>query len=231
MASGRRESDPDPARRRRSRVSRRQPPLRRDARCSPGSTSRSRRARRSALVGPSGCGKSTLLELVAGLQPLQAGAIAIDGRSVAGRPDRAVALMPQRDLLLPWSGPLDNAAARAAAGRTRSPREHGGGPPRCSSASASPASPTPGPTSSRAGCASGSRSCARCSPGSPVLLLDEPFAALDAITRGEMQELAARRRSRRARTHAARHPRRRGGALPRRPRAASCRRARPRRGQ
>src|SRR5258706_8035030 len=52
-----------------------------------------------AVVGPSGCGKSTLLELICGLQAPDAG-------TVRAAP---AALMPQRDLLLPWLGALDNA--------------------------------------------------------------------------------------------------------------------------
>ena len=57
-----------------------------------------------AVVGPSGCGKTTLLELICGLQ----------------RPDQGrcealpAALMPQRDLLLPWRSALDNARSRCA---------------------------------------------------------------------------------------------------------------------
>src|SRR5437588_470784 len=52
-----------------------------------------------AVVGPSGCGKTTLLELICGLQRPDAGTIAAP----------PAALMPQRDLLLPWLGALDNA--------------------------------------------------------------------------------------------------------------------------
>ena len=54
--------------------------------------------------------------------------------------------------------------------------------------------------------------------GKPVLLLDEPFASLDAITRAEMQEWLAAALADRAPDGAAGHPRRRGGALPLRPR-------------
>ena len=52
-----------------------------------------------AIVGPSGCGKTTLLELICGLQRP-------DGGTVSAAP---AALMPQRDLLLPWLSALDNA--------------------------------------------------------------------------------------------------------------------------
>ena len=53
-----------------------------------------------AVVGPSGCGKTTLLELICGLQAPDAGSIEC----------APAALMPQRDLLLPWLSALDNAA-------------------------------------------------------------------------------------------------------------------------
>ena len=61
-----------------------------------------------SLVGPSGCGKSTLLRLVAGLIPLSAGRIAVNGTEVSdARQD--VALMFQRPTLLPWQTALQNA--------------------------------------------------------------------------------------------------------------------------
>src|ERR1700759_2069713 len=53
-----------------------------------------------AVVGPSGCGKTTLLELICGLQRPDSGTVATPG----------AALMPQRDLLLPWATALDNAS-------------------------------------------------------------------------------------------------------------------------
>src|SRR5690349_18992872 len=57
---------------------------------------------RVAVVGPSGCGKSTLLSLVAGLLEPDTGSVAVAGATSArDRLDRC-ALMPQRDLLLPW---------------------------------------------------------------------------------------------------------------------------------
>jgi NitT/TauT family transport system ATP-binding protein len=61
-----------------------------------------------SLVGPSGCGKSTLLRLIAGLIPLSAGRIAVNGSEVTeARQD--VALMFQRPTLLPWQTALQNA--------------------------------------------------------------------------------------------------------------------------
>src|SRR5437588_1264312 len=63
-----------------------------------------------AVVGPSGCGKTTLLELICALQAPDAG-------TVRSQP---AALMPQRDLLLPWLSALDNAAlALRASGMPR----------------------------------------------------------------------------------------------------------------
>ena len=61
-----------------------------------------------SLVGPSGCGKSTLLRLIAGLIPLTGGSITVNGREVTA-PRQDVALMFQRPTLLPWQTALQNA--------------------------------------------------------------------------------------------------------------------------
>jgi len=60
-----------------------------------------------ALIGPSGCGKSTLLNLASGLDRPSRGRVFVDGYEVAG-PNSHVAFMLQRDLLLPWRSILDN---------------------------------------------------------------------------------------------------------------------------
>ena len=130
----------------------------------------------AAVVGPSGCGKTTLLELICGLQAPTAG-------TVRSEP---AALMPQRDLLLPWLGSLDNAGlvlrARGA-GRDEARRQAAPWLERFGLAGFERTRP--------AELSGGMRQ--RVSflrtllAGKPVLALDEPFAALDAITRAEMQ--------------------------------------------
>src|SRR5947209_18631497 len=134
-----------------------------------------------AVVGPSGCGKSTLLELICGLQ-----------QPDRGRVEAApAALMPQRDLLLPWLSVADNSGlALRIAGRTRAQARAEVAPwlERFGLAGFEAARP--------AALSGGMRQ--RVSllrtllAGKPVLALDEPFAALDAITRAEMQGWLAR---------------------------------------
>ncbi len=133
-----------------------------------------------AVVGPSGCGKTTLLELVCGL-------LAPDAGTVDAAP---AALMAQRDLLLPWRSAVDNAAlaldvagiarddAREQAGALL--REFGLG----GFESARPAELSGG-MRQRVAFARTLLS------GRTVLCLDEPFAALDALTRQEMQDWLA----------------------------------------
>ena len=61
-----------------------------------------------SVVGPSGCGKSTILNVAAGLYPASEGAALIDGEPVTG-PRREVGFMLQKDLLLPWRTVVQNA--------------------------------------------------------------------------------------------------------------------------
>ncbi len=142
------------------------------------------------LVGPSGCGKSTLLELVAGLLDPTAGAIAVGRERSAAKRLAGCAYMPQRDLLLPWLRALDNAAL---APRNRGASRAG------ARAEALPlfehfglgefAEARPGELSG--GMRQRVAFLRTLLSGKPVLLLDEPFASLDAITRAEMQEWLA----------------------------------------
>jgi ABC-type nitrate/sulfonate/bicarbonate transport system ATPase subunit len=63
-----------------------------------------------SVVGPSGSGKSTLLSIIAGLDDPTEGIVALDGNPIAPRLGQ-IGYMPQRDLLLPWRSALDNALA------------------------------------------------------------------------------------------------------------------------
>ncbi len=142
------------------------------------------------LVGPSGCGKSTLLDLISGLRVPDRGTIDVAGVGAAGERLARCAYMPQRDLLLPWLSAIDNAALalrNRGASRTESRR-------------------AAHPLFARFGLAGFERARPFELSGGmrqriaflrtlladkPVLLLDEPFASLDALTRAEMQEWLA----------------------------------------
>lgn len=139
-----------------------------------------------AVVGPSGCGKSTLLRLLAGLDAPSAGSVTVDGTPLRDTDERtAVAFQEPR--LLPWRTLTQNVEIGMPRGTARAdattrvaellelvglsgaaslrPREVSGG---------------------MAQRASLARALAR---GPEVLLLDEPFGALDALTRLRMQDL------------------------------------------
>jgi NitT/TauT family transport system ATP-binding protein len=62
-----------------------------------------------AIVGPTGCGKSTTLSLVSGLEPTSGGAVEVHGKPVAGIPE-GVGYMFQADAVLPWKDVLGNVA-------------------------------------------------------------------------------------------------------------------------
>jgi len=142
-----------------------------------------------AVVGPSGCGKSTLLELVCGL-------LAPDAGRIRAAP---AALMPQRDALLPWLSALDNAGlALRVAGMSR-------GAARAAAHEHFAAFGLEGFERSRPAALSGGMR-QRVSflrtllAGRPVLCLDEPFGALDALTRLQMQRWLADALAREPRT-------------------------------
>jgi ABC-type nitrate/sulfonate/bicarbonate transport system ATPase subunit len=129
-----------------------------------------------AVVGPSGCGKSTLLELVCGLQGADAGTLTA-GRAV---------LMPQRDLLLPWLDARDNAALPLRLAGT------GKDAARSEAHVLLTELGLDGFERSRTWELSGGMrqrvAVARTLlSGAPILCLDEPFGALDAITRADAQ--------------------------------------------
>jgi ABC-type nitrate/sulfonate/bicarbonate transport system ATPase subunit len=142
------------------------------------------------LVGPSGCGKSTLLELIAGLREPEAGEIAIGEATEPAERLRQCAYMPQRDLLLPWMAAIDNAAiALRNKGLGRRQARAAAAPLFERFGLAGFESAKPGELSG--GMRQRVAFLRTLLAGKPLLLLDEPFAGLDAISRGEMQEWLA----------------------------------------
>lgn len=143
-----------------------------------------------SFLGPSGCGKSTLMLMVAGLESTTSGQITLDGMAVSG-PQTKAGMMFQDPTLLPWKSVLDNVLfpismtgpvlpehlARAEqllrmvdlwAFRGKRPRELSGGMrQRVALARALINDPS-------------------------ILMMDEPFSALDAITRDDMGLALAR---------------------------------------
>jgi NitT/TauT family transport system ATP-binding protein len=133
-----------------------------------------------AVVGPSGCGKSTLLELVCGLQAPDAGTIDAP----------PAALMPQHDGLLPWLSALDNAGlALRVAGRSKeaaraAAHEH-------FAAFGLEGFERTRPAELSGGMRQRVAFLRTLLAGRPLLCLDEPFGALDALTRAQLQRWLA----------------------------------------
>ncbi|WP_084506466.1 ABC transporter ATP-binding protein [Geminicoccus roseus] len=141
----------------------------------------------TCLLGPSGVGKTTLLRLIAGLE--EGGRVRIDGHGRAG----SIALMAQQDLLLPWLSVRDNVllghrlrgASRGEfaelAARADALLERVGLAGRGQAA----------PATLSGGMRQRVALARTLMEQRPVVLMDEPFSALDAITRHRLQDLAA----------------------------------------
>jgi ABC-type nitrate/sulfonate/bicarbonate transport system ATPase subunit len=140
-----------------------------------------------ALIGPSGSGKSTLLDIISGLFPETTGTVALDGRvePFARRLGRA-AYMRQRDLLLPWRSALDNAAlALEVHGQSRRAA-------RLTAAARFPEFGLAGferawPSQLSGGMRQRVAFLRTMLADRPLLLLDEPFGAIDALNRLALQ--------------------------------------------
>lgn len=135
-----------------------------------------------ALLGPSGCGKSTLLRLVAGLERPTSGEVTVDGALVTGI-DAHCSVVFQEPRLLPWRTISSNVRLGARGGQGASEVDEWLGLVGLSGFGGHLPKEVSGGMAQRA-------ALARALIGHPgVLLLDEPFAALDALTRMQMQDL------------------------------------------
>jgi putative hydroxymethylpyrimidine transport system ATP-binding protein len=139
----------------------------------------------TCLLGPSGVGKSSLIRLIAGLAPTASGTVRCsDGRPLAGR----LAWMAQQDSLLPWLSVLGNVTLGA--------RMRGEAPDRARALRlidqvglAEKARHLPATLSG--GQRQRTALARTLMEDRPLVLMDEPFSALDAITRARLQALAA----------------------------------------
>jgi ABC-type nitrate/sulfonate/bicarbonate transport system ATPase subunit len=139
----------------------------------------------ASIIGPSGCGKSTLFHIIAGLMTPTAGDVTVDGQSIVGKAG-TVGYMLQKDLLLPWRTILDNiilgleirGIPRAQAVERALPlmKKYGLG-----------GFETHYPTELSGGMRQRAALLRTLLYDRDILLLDEPFGALDAQTRLSMQ--------------------------------------------
>jgi ABC-type nitrate/sulfonate/bicarbonate transport system ATPase subunit len=139
-----------------------------------------------SLIGPSGCGKSTIFNVIAGLQEPSVGRVLIDGIDATGTIGR-VGYMLQKDLLLPWRTVLDNVILGM---------EIQGKPLREAREGALPLLRRYGlsgfeylyPNALSGGMRQRAALLRTLLFDTDVILLDEPFGALDALTKAHMQE-------------------------------------------
>ncbi|GAB3845922.1 ABC transporter ATP-binding protein [Nesterenkonia populi] len=140
------------------------------------------------IIGPSGCGKSTILKMIAGLEPIDEGAIRLEGEPITA-PSRKLGIVFQQHVLLPWMSARQNVvfALETEPGSTRSREELNALADEyldlvnLTEAADRRPSQLSGGMQQRVG-------IARAFALEPqVMLLDEPLGALDALTRHELQ--------------------------------------------
>jgi nitrate/nitrite transport system ATP-binding protein len=144
------------------------------------------------VIGHSGCGKTTILNILAGLDTPSAGTILVDNRELSGPSlDRAVIF--QGHALLPWLTVLGNVAYAVASRWPKAPRAEIEQRARAAIAAVGLSGSEAKRPAELSGGMKQRVGIARALSIEPkILLMDEPFSALDALTRGTLQEEARR---------------------------------------
>lgn len=145
-----------------------------------------------SILGPSGCGKSTILNILAGVVTPQSGTITVDGQPLR-QPGEHFAYMPQEDLLLPWKTIMDNVCLYGTIHKQKTQARE----------KAQALFPVFGlqgyeqayPDELSGGMRQRAAFLRTALCHADILLLDEPFGALDVITRSDMQDWLATMRS------------------------------------
>ena len=143
-----------------------------------------RRSEFVAVVGPSGCGKTTILKMVAGLQPHTSGTITIDGKPVAG-PHTDVGIVFQDAILLDWRDILDNVLLQVDI-RHLDRKQYEPVARRLLQSTGLSGFEHHKPYELSGGMRQRASICRALVHDPPLLLMDEPFGALDALTREQI---------------------------------------------
>lgn len=138
-----------------------------------------------SILGPSGCGKSTLLNVLAGILKPLGGEICIDGQAVHGISGQ-FAYMPQNDLLLPWKTILDNVCLYGEIHHRKAELQKTAREQMARFGLAGCENKYPGELSGGMRQRAAFLRTTLCE--ADIYLLDEPFGALDVITRSDLQD-------------------------------------------
>ena len=137
-----------------------------------------------AVVGPSGCGKTTILKMVAGLVPYSSGSITVGGR-VVDRPLTEVGIVFQESILLDWRDVLANVMLQVDIRRLDRAR-HEAVAKQLLKATGLQGFEDKKPYELSGGMRQRGSICRALVHDPPLLLMDEPFGALDALTREQI---------------------------------------------
>ena len=144
-----------------------------------------------AVVGPSGCGKSSLMRLISGLHPVASGALTVEGKPVSG-PLRSVGMAFQNSNLLPWRSALDNVLLPLEIVQpyrrdfSRKKAQYGDKARQLLDSVGLKGFADKYPWELSGGMQQRTSICRALIHEPEILLLDEPFGALDAFTREEL---------------------------------------------